>query len=99
MVICGKANKTGVRETGQLSTAFHFFSIAVLALTLARTLCLTRNNSLFSYTRKSKTVNRPFSSTRYVGVEETRFHVSTSCHASGDMDVVGHARTPNPHVR
>lgn len=32
MVICGKANKAGVRETGQLSICFHFFSITVLAL-------------------------------------------------------------------
>lgn len=32
MLICGKANKAGVRETGQLSTRFHFFIFTVLAV-------------------------------------------------------------------
>lgn len=55
MLICGKANKAGVRETGQLSTRFHFFHryCSRCSVPKARfTFCWTWNNSLFSSMRK-----------------------------------------------
>lgn len=81
MLICGKANKAGVRETGQLSTRFHFFIVTVLAVPCQKRGIPSAGRGIIACfllweSFKKKNANRPFCSASYVRVDEARFHVS-----------------------